>query len=200
MVSISLFAALGGGVFWFRHTQSKQNQRAQQEMFHAVYHFETSCFDKALHGDGTHAGFLHIIEDYPLSQAANLARFYAGVSCMHQKDYMQAVQHLRKFKAKDMLLQARAWAVMGDAYTEQEDYEKASAFYLKAAEYRTNLAFSPIYLMKAGLAYEASHQLEQALRCYDRVLEDFAKSEYGLEACKRAALVSTLLEKNNHSA
>ena len=114
------------GFFLFKHHQRQQNDIAQNEMFRAVYYFEQDAFDKALHGDGACAGFLDIVREYRFTQAANLAHFYAGVSYIHQKDYLQAVQHLAKFKSKDLLLQARAWALMGDAYAEEKDYKSAT--------------------------------------------------------------------------
>jgi hypothetical protein len=42
-------------------------------MFQAVYYFEADSLDKALNGDGNNLGFLEIIDEYSVTDAANLA-------------------------------------------------------------------------------------------------------------------------------
>ena len=180
------------GFFFFKHYQHQQNDVAQSEMFQAVYYFEQEAFDKALHGDGTCAGFLDIAQEYRFTQAANLAHFYIGVSYMHQKDYTKAVQHLTKFRSKDLLLQARAWALVGDAYTENKNYPLAVNFYMKAAGYQPNKIFTPVYLTKAALAYEAKEDFKAALGCYQRIVQEFPEAaQYG-EALKHTARLKAI--------
>ncbi|HAN49899.1 MAG TPA: cytochrome C biosynthesis protein [Amoebophilaceae bacterium] len=190
---VGLLMLMGtGGVFFFKYYQRQQNDIAQSEMFQAVYYFEQEAFDKALHGDGTCAGLLDITKEYRFTQAANLAHFYVGVSYMHQKDYAKAIQHLTKFKAKDLLLQARAWALIGDALTTQKVYEKAVQYYTKAANYRPNKVFTPIYLAKAALAYEANTDCKAALGCYQRIVQEFPDAiQYG-EALKHTARLKAI--------
>jgi len=180
------------GVFFFKYYQRQQNDVAQSEMFQAVYYFEKEAFEKALHGDGTCAGFLDIIKEHRFTQAANLAHFYIGVSYMYQKDYPKAVQHLTKFSSNDLLLQARAWALIGDALTTQKAYEKAAQYYIKAANYRPNKVFTPIYLEKAALAHEANTDGRAALGCYQRIVQEFPDAtQYG-EALKHTARLKAI--------
>ena len=184
------------GFFFFKRYQHQQNEVAQREMFQAVYYFEQEAFDKALKGDGTWAGLLDIVKEYRFTEAANLAYFYIGVSYMHQKDYTRAVRFIAKFKPKDLLLQARAWALMGDAYAEQKNYRKASHYYVRAAAYKPNKIFTPIYLVKAALAYEADKDYPAALDCYQRIINKFPGStQYG-EAVKHGARLKELNTKS----
>lgn len=184
------------GVFLFKRHQHQQNDLAQSEMFQAVYYFEQEAFDKAMNGDGVCAGLLDIIKEYRFTRAANLARFYLGVSYVHQQDYEKAIQHLTKFRSKDFLLQARAWALVGDAYAEQGSYKSAADYYIKAADYNPNKAFTPTYLVKAALAYEAAENPNTALRCYQRIVQEFPDvPQYG-EALKHTArLVETIKDR-----
>ena len=198
---IGLVAVLATvGFFFFKRYQHQQNEVAQNEMFQAVYYFEQEDFDKALRGDGVFSGLLEIAKTYPRTKAARLAHFYIGVSYMHQNDYEKAIQHLTKFRSKDWLIQARAWVLLGDAHTEQKNYKDAADFYLKAADYRPNKAFSPHYLVKAALAYEAAGHLSEALDCYRRIIQEFPEvHQYG-EAVKRAARLKTLQEQPQESS
>jgi tetratricopeptide (TPR) repeat protein len=194
---VGLLMLIGtSGVFFFKYYQRQQNSVAQSEMFQAVYYFEEDAFDKALHGDETCAGFLDIIKEHRFTQASNLAHFYIGVSYMYQKDYTKAVQHLTKFSSKDFLLQARAWALIGDALTTQKAYTKAVQYYMKAANYRSNKIFTPTYLAKAALAYEANTDCKAALGCYQRIVQEFPEAtQYG-EALKHTARLKVISEKN----
>ncbi len=184
------------GFFFFKRYQHQQNEVAQCEMFQAVYYFEQEAFDKALNGDGTWMGLLDIVKEYRFAKAANLAYFYIGVSYLHQKDYTQAIRFLAKFKSKDLLLRARAWALIGDAYAEQKDYRQASDYYMRAAAYKPNKVFTPIYLVKAALAYEANKDCQAALGCYQRIIDKFpGATQYG-EAVKHGARLKALNTNN----
>lgn len=191
VVGLALVVAVG--IFLWKRHQHQQNTAAQSEMFQAVYYFEESNFEQALKGDGTYAGFLDIINEYSITKAANLAHFYAGVCYMHQQGYEEAIKHLKQFKAADFLLQARAWALIGDALTEQQDYAQATVYYLKAIDYKPNEAFTPTYLTKAALAYEANQNYQAALHCYQRIIKEYPKAILYGEACKHARRLEALL-------
>ncbi|MEM7382825.1 MAG: tetratricopeptide repeat protein [Bacteroidota bacterium] len=181
------------GVFLWQRHQHQRDAAAQRDIFPAVYCFEAENFAQALRSDGTYAGFLDIIEKYGATKTANLAHFYAGICYMRQQDYEEAIQHLKQFKAKDYLLQARAWTLIGDAYTEQQNYLQAAAYYLKAADYKPNAFFTPTYLEKAALAYETQQDYQAALRCYQRIVNAYSKDELYEEAYKHASRLEALV-------
>lgn len=194
---VGLLAFMGTvGFFSFKYSQQKRNKVAHREMFQAVYYFEQEAFDKALHGDGIYAGLLDIVKEYRFTQAANLAHFYAGVSYIHQKDYTKAVQHLTKFRANDLLLQARAWALLGDAYAESKNYSLAVTYYMKAAAYKPNKVFTPTYLAKAALAYEAQQAYVAALGCYQRIVQEFPGAAQYRDALKHTARLKAIHAKS----
>ena len=142
-------------------------------MFQAVYYFEADSLDKALDGDGNNLGFLAIIDDYGFSDAANLANFYAGAAYLKQGKFELARLYLQDFSASDLLIQARAYSLIGDTYMEEEKYEDAANFYSKAANYEPNKYFSPIYLMKEALAYEKLNQNDKAKETYEKVITQY---------------------------
>ena len=73
-----------GGYFGFEYYKNNQNVEAQKEMFQAIYYFEADSLNLALNGDGNNLGFLAIIEDYGITDAGNLANYYAGASYLKQ--------------------------------------------------------------------------------------------------------------------
>ena len=148
-------------------------------MFQAVYYFEADSLDKALNGDGNNLGFLEIIDEYGVTDAANLANFYAGVSYLKQGKFELARLYLEDFNASDLLIQARAYGLVGDSYMEEKKYDDAAKYYNKAANYKPNKYFSPSYLMKEALAYEKLNQNDKARETYDKIINLYwESSEY----------------------
>jgi TolA-binding protein len=150
-----------GGYFGFRFYKDSQNKLAQNEMFQAVFYFEADSLDKALNGDGNNLGFLNIIDDYGITDAANLANYYAGVCYLKQG----------KFE-------------LARLYLEEQKYEDAAAYYKKAADYKPNKYFSPAYLMKEALAYEKLKQNDKAKEAYEKIITQYWDSDEYQEAKK----------------
>lgn len=168
-----------GGYFGFRYYVDSQNDQAQREMFQAVRYFEADSLNLAMKGDGNNLGFEQIIEDYSMTDAANLASFYAGAISLKQRNFQLAVFYLEDFKSNDLLIQAKAYSLRGDAYMELKDYENAAKYYNQAANHKPNKYFTPGYLMKEALAYEKLNQNEKAIKAYDRIITEFwDSSEY----------------------
>jgi TolA-binding protein len=168
-----------GGYFAFNYYKDNQDALAQSEMFQAVYYFEADSLEKALNGDGNNLGFLQIIDEFGITDAANLANYYAGVSYLKQGKFELARLYLEDFSANDLLIQARAYSLVGDTYMEEENYDEAAKFYNKAANYKPNKYFSPGYLMKEALAYEKLNQNDKARETYEKIINEYwESSEY----------------------
>lgn len=182
-----VLAVIIAGFFLFRYYKESQNQKADAEMFQAQYYFEQDSLAKALNGDGNNLGFLEIIEEYPMSNAANLAHFYAGSIYLLQGDYENAIDYLKKFGSDDLLIQARAYSLIGDAYMEQGLYIDAAEQYEKAAGYKPNEFTTPQYLDKAAVAYERSGDLQAAVKQYDKIIKDYKNSAEYQNALKQKA-------------
>ncbi len=162
-----------GGYFGFEAFKKSQNEKAQNDMFQAVYYFESDSLDLALNGDGINLGFKDIIDEYSITDAANLANFYAGASYIKQGDFKSALLYLEDFNADDLLIQARAYSLMGDAYMELEDFTTAADYYEKAAAHESNKYFSPRYLMKAAMAHEYSNDVKAAKQSYETIITKY---------------------------
>lgn len=161
------------GFFGYQYYVMNQNQQAQSDMFQAVYYFESDSLELALTGDGNNLGFIDIIEDYGVSDAANLASYYAGAIYLKQGKFEEAIEYLKNFSADDLLVQARSYSLIGDAYMELGTFESAADYYDKAANYKPNKQFTPTYLMKAALAYEKLSDIETAKKRYEEIIEKY---------------------------
>ena len=182
---------LVGGYFGFQYYKDNQESEAQREMFQAVYYFEADSLDLALNGDGNNLGFLDIIDEYGITDAAELANFYAGAAFLKQGNFEAARLYLEDFKSNDLLVQARAYSLIGDTYMEQENFEEAARFYDKAASYKPNKYFTPAYLMKAALAFERNNEEQKAIAAYDKIISEYYESPEVQEAKKFKARLET---------
>jgi len=190
---VGILLLIVAGYFGFNYYISSQNDQAQREMFQAIYYFEADSLSLALNGDGNNLGFIDIIEEYKFTDAANLAHFYAGVSFMKQGKFEAARLYLLDFSSRDLLVQARAYSLIGDAYMEEEDYADAATYYNKAASYKPNKFFTPSYLMKAALAHEKLNQNDKAKQAYDKIITNYTESaEYQNARKFKARLESNL--------
>jgi TolA-binding protein len=194
---------VGGGIlilialfFGGKYYLNSQNEEGQDAIFQAIYYFEADSLNKALNGDGNSLGFVDVASDYPFTKAANLANFYAGVCFLKQGKFEEAIDYLKSFSANDLLVQARAYALIGDAYMEQANYEDAVTYYQKASDFNPTKEFTPDYLMKLGLAMELNKSFDEAAKAYDRLLKDFPNSPRVAEAKKFKAMNENLANQN----
>jgi tetratricopeptide (TPR) repeat protein len=188
---LGVIALIVAGGFLYKYYIGNQNEIAQDEMFQAVYYFEQDSLDLALRGDGNRFGFLDIIDEYGATKAGNLANYYAGSVYMLKGNYTSAVPFLKDFSSDDILLQARAYSLLGDAYMESDDFVKAADYYNKAAGYKANKEFTPTYLLKAALAYKLNGQNDKAIEQYDKIINEYKNTPEYNNARKYKALIET---------
>jgi tetratricopeptide (TPR) repeat protein len=153
-----------------------QEKKAQTAMFKAEYYFEKDSLELALDGDGESNGFLDIIDDYGSTKSGNLAKYYAGICYLNKGEYQKAIDYLKKFSGDDIIVSGMAFGAMGDAYMSLNNTTKAIDYYLKAADHNPNDFISPVYLLKAGWAYEVMGNWKEARSVYERIKKEFPQA------------------------
>lgn len=184
-----------GGILFFQINNQNQNEKAQAEMFQAVYFYEQDSIDFALNGDGINKGFLTIAEDYPRTDAANLAHFYIGSIYLSQKNFQEALTHLEDFSADDYLVQSKAIALIGDAQLELGQTDQAISSYSKAARTNENKYTTPKYLAKLAVAQEEAGKIADAIATYAEIEEKYYESFEYAAARKHKARLEGLAAK-----
>jgi tetratricopeptide (TPR) repeat protein len=173
-----------GGILFFQFNTQNQNKAAQAEMFQAVYYYEQDSTEFALNGDGINSGFLSIVDEYPRTDAANLAHFYIGSIYLSERKFEDAISELEQFSSDDYLIQGQAYSLIGDAYLELGNNDQAISFFSKAASYEPNKFFTPKYLAKLAVAYEEAGQIENAIDAYGEIEEKYFES-YEFSAARK---------------
>ena len=170
-----------------------REEAAQTAIFRAEQLFENDDYATALNGDGNNAGFMDIINEYGGTKTGNLARYYAGICYLNTGDFNNAIKYLSEFKGKDQIVKPLATGAMGDAYLELDNAAEAAKCYEKAAKESKNSFTSPMFLMKAGLAYEMVENYNKALDMYQIIKADYPNSNEGFNVEKYIAFVEAKL-------
>jgi len=165
------------GVFAFQKLYIAPREKAAQgQMFMAQKYFEQDSLAKALNGDANYPGFLDIIDEYSMTNAANLANYYTGIIYLKQGKFEDAITYLGKFDSDDEFVGPMATGGIGDAYMELGQKEKAVEYYVKAANQQVNDVTTPVFLMRAAFVYEDLGKFDKALEFYEKIQKEHSKS------------------------
>ncbi len=169
--------------------------KALNEIYMAQFAFEKDSFNIALNGGKTSEGkpfkgFLAVANDYGMTHTAKLANLYAGICYLNLKKYQEAVTYLDKGNVSDPVLGAIRLNDMGDAYSEMGKMDDAIGYYEKAAAYSDNEKFAPLFLLKAGMAYEKQKKLADAKKTYEKIRDQYPNSDEGRDIEKYIIRVS----------
>lgn len=187
VVGVIALAALA--FFGYKYYNKTQNLDAQAAMFDSVYYFESDSLDLALNGTGGNAGLLEIADSYGSTDAGQLANLYVGIIYMQQAKYDEAISYLENFSASDLVLQGKAYCLIGDAYMEKNDTEAAIDYYNKAADFKPNKFITPGYLMKLATAYEEANDRAGAISAYTRIVENYPNATETITAKKYKSML-----------
>lgn len=188
--------ALIGFVAYRELVQAPNKEKASEAMFRAQDYYNQDSVRLALNGDNVNPGFLKIISRYSGTPAANLAHFYAGSCYLKLGDFKNAVKYLEDFSTDSKQVQARAYALIGDAYGEQGKKEEAAKQYEKAGKYFEEDDYnSPEYLFRAGYLYESMGKNKEAIEMYSLIKNKYPRTERGGEIDKYLARLGSVEEK-----
>lgn len=177
----AIVVLITGYFAWTKLYVAPKEVEAQSQMFVAEKYFEKDSFKLAINGDGNYMGFAKIVEDYGVTKSGNLAHYYLGICYLKTGEFEKAIDNLNEFDSKDEILSALAIGAIGDAKMELNNTEEAINFYLKAAKERKNNFTTPIFLMKAALAYESQNNFGNALKIYEEIKADYSTTNEGRE-------------------
>lgn len=162
-----------------------REEKAQVALFKGQEYFEADQFEQALNGDSIgYAGFLKVADQFSGTDAANLAKAYAGICYAHLGKYEEAVKLLDSFTADDQMVAPAMKAAMGNCYAQLGQLDKAANLLKAAAVQADNNSLSPIYLMQAAQIYENQGKADEALKAYKTIKEKYFRSYQAMDIDK----------------
>ncbi len=183
IVGIAVAIIVGGTLFYFIGYLGPKEKKASEEIFLAETYFGRDSFQLALTGrnltgqQGNFTGLLDVIKKYGATKAGNRAYFLAGAALLQTGKFEESIKYLKKFSSADGLMQAQAYAMLGDAKSELNKFPEALEHYLKAANHFPNDVTSPIHIRKAALLLaEKLGKPAEALKQLNRIKTEFPKA------------------------
>lgn len=175
--NIIMYALIGvivivAAIWGWNKLSASNNEKAQDEIWASQLLFEQGQYEQALEG------FEALISEYGSTKAGNLAKAYAGLCNKELGNYEEAIKQLKDFSGNDDVIAPAVLAAQGDCLVNQEnaDNKKAAELFEKAAKAADNAQFSPLYLKKAGLAYEAAGDNASALKAYQSIKDNWGET------------------------
>lgn len=179
LITASIVVVIILGILGFKNFYIiPQNKAAAEKMVFAQEAFAKDNFDIALNGDEVNDGFLAIMDDYGVTKSADLAAYYAGVCSYKLGKYEDAIKYLKKGDIQSINFQPVSLGLIGDSYVALDDVKTAVGYFEKAAAYDNKMT-APVYLKKAGLAYEKLGQPQKALSSYQTIKDKYFDTQSG---------------------
>ena len=150
----------------------RNNEKAQNEIWSSELLFDQGQYEQALEG------FEAVIEEFGSTRAGNTAKAYAGLCQKNLGNYEEAIKYLQDFDGNDNVIAPAILSALGDCYVDQEtpNYTKAAETFEQAAKAASNAQYTPLFLRKAGLAYEEAGDLKNALKVYQNIKDNWAET------------------------
>lgn len=165
--------------------QKPREAKAADAMFLAEKYFAQDSSNFVLNGDGTGKGVLYVIKEFGGTDAANLAKYYAGISYFRLGDFNKSLEYLKDFSTNAKQVQAIAYGTMGDAYAELKKNDEAIEAYKKAgAHFPEDAGISSEYLFRAASLLEIAGKVDDAVAIYQDIKVKYPSSEKGINADK----------------
>ena len=175
---IIAIALVVGAVLGLKHGYLAPKEKAAAvALFKGEQYFAKDSFNLALNGNGAdYEGFDAIIDQYGSTASGNLAKAYAGICYFKIGDYEKALEKLKSFKAKDNMISPTIIGLIGDCYVNMGNIKEGISYFEKAAKEADNETISPVFLKKAGVAYESLKQYKDAVKAYTTIKEKYYNS------------------------
>ena len=178
-----ILALVVAGFFIYKYGfKNPKEKAAANAIYKADYQFARDSFALALENPGGgFDGFLDVIDKYNGTKSGNLAKYYAGISYLNLGRYSDAIQYLESYSANDEITPIMKWGALGDAYSEEGNFDKAVSLYEKAAASEDNDFLSPYYLKKAGMLHQKNNNKSGALSAYQKIKDKYGESSQGAD-------------------
>lgn len=183
--AIAVIILIGGSIGYYYYT-SAQEEQAQQLMGHATQSYMQQNFEEALRGSEADftVGFEQIINNYPLTDAANLAHYYAAVSEYKLGNTQQALTYMEGYSVPEGIMGVGPISFHGVLHTELGNQAEAAQLYVKAAEWDKNESTTPYNYLEAAEAFHDAGNQADARKYAQRIVDDYEESQQVSDAQK----------------
>lgn len=191
--AIALIVIVGGSVGWHFYSTS-QEAKAQQLMGQATQAYLQGDFEKALKGSETDftVGFQQIIDNYGMTDAANLAQYYAAVSEFKLGNTENALNYIENYEVPEGIMGVGPLSFHGVLLTDLGNHAEAAKMFVKAAEWDKNESTTPYNYLEAANAFNDAGDPAEAQKYAQKIVDEYANSSQFTDAQKLLGMLATV--------
>lgn len=172
----AVIIVIAGILCYKNYYANPREEKASAAMAKAEESFRNNDFETALKGAEGVAGFTQIMNDYSGTDAATIAKAYAGECYAKLGQYKEAIDMLEGFNEGDQMITPAVKGTLGNCYAQLGQLDKAVSTLLDAAKMADNNTLSPTFLIQAGEILESQGKKADALKAYQQVKEKYFQS------------------------
>lgn len=190
--AIALIVIIGGSVGYYYYSSTQETQ-AQQLMGQATQAYLQGNYQQALTGSEADftVGFQQIINNYSMTDAANLARYYAAVSEFKLGNPREALSYIKAYEVPEGIMGVAPLSLHGVIHTELGNHAQAADMYVKAAEWDINESTTPYNYLEAANAYHDAGNTAEAKKYAQKIVNEYNNSSQVANAQKLLGLLAT---------
>lgn len=182
-----------GGFFGYKYYSSAQEDQAQELLAIAETAYNNGNYEEAIYGNDFELtyGFDQIAEEFPWTNAGNLANYYAAVSSFELGDVDNALMYMEEFNVPEGILGVGPLTFHAKLYLAKENYTAAAEKFIQAAEWNENEVTTPSNLYEAAEAYYKAENYDRASELVNRVIEEYPESNKLAESQRLKGMLAT---------
>lgn len=175
--AIALIVLVGGSVGWYYYSEA-QETKAQQLMGTATQAYLQGNYDEALTGSEADftVGFQQIINNYSMTDAANLAQYYAAVSEFKLGNPQEALSYMENYEIPEGIMGVGPLSFHGVIHTELGNHAEAANLFVNAANWDENESTTPYNYLEAAKAYYDAGNQAEAQTYAQKIVDEYASS------------------------
>lgn len=181
--AVALVLIIAGSVGYYYYAEAQESE-AQELMGQASQAYLQGNYEKALTGSDADftVGFEQIVKNYSMTDAANLARYYAAVSSFKIGNLQQALQYIENYEVPEGIMGVGPLSFHAVIHTELGNHAEAAQLYVKAAEWDVNDSTTPYNYLEAANAFYDANNAEKTQQYAQKIVDDYDDSNQVTEA------------------
>lgn len=189
---IAVVLIVGGSIGYYYYS-SVQEDKAQELMGYATQYYLNGDYETALTGSDEDftVGFEQIIDNYSITDAANLASYYAAVCEYNLGNPQEAINYIENYDVPDGIMGVSPVSFHAVLLTEINEHAEAANKYIEAAELDRNDSTTPYNYLEAANAYYDADNPAEAQRYAQIIVDEYSNSSQAEEAERLLGLLAT---------
>lgn len=191
-VAIALLVLIGG-FFGYKYYSSAQEDQAQELLAIAEQAYALGEFEEALYGNDFELtyGFDQIADEFPWTNAGNLANYYAAISSFELGDVDNAMIYIEEFDVPRGILGVGPLTFHAKLHLAKGDHTAAAEKFLQAANWDENGVTTPSNLFESAQAFYMADNFDRARELVDRVINEYPESSKMAESQRLKGMLAT---------